>query len=488
MIKNVKIKKWCISCKNCENICPNIFKVQKWWTQVYSYSYKDNAKNILQAESMCPVNVISVEKDWNMSIDFKKAFLKEKKYLTKDTVELFFETKDFEYKPGQYVSINMKDKKWTFTRSYSIVKAWKNNFILCIKLLKEWRWWVFFNNISTWVTLDYLWAFWDFYLKNNSKSKTFISTGTGIAPMICMLEKLPENINKRIIFWVRYEEDLFYIEELKKYKNTNIVITVSRPSNNFEWNKWRVTNYLDNIDIDSDIYICGNQDMITSVISNLDSKNIDKKNIFYESFETQTEEKILMVNDIFLNWNIPFFKYIEYITILFAFFIPFIIIYYPSYTYTLWDISWWSLLFVMIIRPLADIFPKILAFRRLIELRKSFWILSSMVIVSALLIKAYSYWTDYINIYFSFNNFFSSYNYLYARIWEITWLILLITSNTFSQKTLWVWWKRVQRLSYLYFISGWLYIYQYWETKVILSFAIVSILWLLARYWLKIWK
>jgi NAD(P)H-flavin reductase len=33
-----------------------------------------------------------------------------KKYLTPDTLEIIVETKDFEFEPGQYVSLKMKDK------------------------------------------------------------------------------------------------------------------------------------------------------------------------------------------------------------------------------------------------------------------------------------------------------------------------------------------------------------------------------------------
>ena len=41
-----------------------------------------------------------------------------------------------------------------------------------------------------------------------------------------------------------------------------------------------------------------------------------------------------------------------------------------------------------------------------------------------------------------------------ARLSELTALILLVTSNDFSQKFLGKWWKRIQRTSYIYFITG----------------------------------
>jgi ferredoxin-NADP reductase len=37
-------------------------------------------------------------------------------------------------------------------------------------------------------------------LQNNQKPKVFIATGTGLAPMIAMLQNTPENIEKTLIF------------------------------------------------------------------------------------------------------------------------------------------------------------------------------------------------------------------------------------------------------------------------------------------------
>lgn len=48
--------------------------------------------------------------------------------------------------------------------------------------------------------------------------------------MIAMLEATPENVRKTVIFGVRHDADVFYAERLRKYPNTQTVITVSRPS------------------------------------------------------------------------------------------------------------------------------------------------------------------------------------------------------------------------------------------------------------------
>jgi len=59
---------------------------------------------------------------------------------------------------------------------------------------------------------------------------------------------------------------------------------------------------------------------------------------------------------------------------------------YSLYTW-FYIISWYAVVFVMIIRPLADIFSKQRYFRQLTMLRRAFGILSSIIIVTLLLDK-----------------------------------------------------------------------------------------------------
>ncbi len=65
MIKNVKVVPWCISCRTCENLCPSVFKVNPK-SKVITNDFEWKESEILQAELMCPVNVIKVEKEWDI--------------------------------------------------------------------------------------------------------------------------------------------------------------------------------------------------------------------------------------------------------------------------------------------------------------------------------------------------------------------------------------------------------------------------------------
>lgn len=134
-ITSVKVVPGCISCKNCENICPEIFKVDPT-SHVISDKFNQNAIKLLMAEKMCPVNVIKVEKEGSYTLDNPVATLISKKYLTPDTVELIFSCEDFIFIPGQYVSLQMSDIRGDFARSYSIASGNENSFTLTVKLLE----------------------------------------------------------------------------------------------------------------------------------------------------------------------------------------------------------------------------------------------------------------------------------------------------------------------------------------------------------------
>jgi len=145
----------------------------------------------------------------------------------------------------------------------------------------------------------------------------------------------------------------------------------------------------------------------------------------------------------------------------------------------LYIISWYAVVFVMAIRPLADLFPKYKFLRQLCLLRRCFWILSAMIIVTFLLDKWITNPAS-LQAFFSFQDW-SWKNPLIARLSELTAIVLLITSNNFSQRKLWKNWKRVQRVSYIYFITGWVLAMRYGdEYGVFVSMMGVMLLFVMA--------
>lgn len=142
-------------------------------------------------------------------------------------------------------------------------------------------------------------------------------------------------------------------------------------------------------------------------------------------------------------------------------------------------VIWYSVVFVMIIRPLSDLFPQYKILRQLCLLRRAFWILSAMFV--CVLLSDKWIWNPASFVAFFTPSDWNIWYPLMARLSELTAIILLLTSNNFAQKKLWKNWKSVQRVSYIYFITGWISALRYWDDYgIVVSMIIVLVLFFLA--------
>jgi NAD(P)H-flavin reductase len=228
----------------------------------------------------------------------------DKKNLTHNVYEMVFEwEKKLEMKPWQFITFLLD---WLWWRAYSILQIKWNKLILIIKkreLSEWWRWWSkLICELNIWETLKWVWPAWHFIVKENSENKLFIWTGTWLVPLYNMIisELGKNNWNKiHFIFWVREQEDIFYIEELEllkeKFNNFDFSIYISRVKDlhsfelkypNDQINSWYTTNYLTKKNIESfkEVYICWAPTMIESSVEKLKKLNFDEKNIFFEKY------------------------------------------------------------------------------------------------------------------------------------------------------------------------------------------------------------
>lgn len=207
--------------------------------------------------------------------------------------------------------------------------------------------------------------------------------------MMAMLRATPEETEKTVVFGVRYEDDLFYEKELASFKNTEVVIAVSRPSDAWKGKTGRVTEHLSEIPKDAEAYVCGNPEMVNSVRAALEKKRHDPSLVSSEEFVAQTaakepEDRRSIFRRIVIDGEVPGIESVQWLLIASAFAVPFVWKLLPEYKSFLWDVSWITVVALMCVRPLADIFPKISLFRALIPLRKGLGILSSAVVVTSL--------------------------------------------------------------------------------------------------------
>lgn len=216
--------------------------------------------------------------------------------------------------------------------------------------------------------------------------------------------------------------------------------------------------------------------MVKSVFEELEKIWYPKENIFSEWF-TPSWRNETVLKEIFINGNIPFIKEISWGIILLSFLLAWLFVYktwnstlfdsflwFPTFQWFIFNLSWIAVVFVMLIRPISDIFPKSNFLRKLKTFRKPLGILSAMLILINFSAK-YFYDPASFVTYFNSNRWrLNDFSTLISRVSEVTAVILLITSNTFSQKFLWKWWKAIQYLSYPYFITWWIAAWSYANT------------------------
>ena len=191
------------------------------------------------------------------------------------------------------------------------------------------------------------------------------------------------------------------------------------------------------------------------------------------------------VNKLIIQGQIPYFSRIKKLLLILSFTpIPlyfFTDIYFGEYG----DWGWKVLIAIMLIRPLADVLPRISLLHALVPLRKEFGIFSGLLIF----IHSYAFFANkdqniFIQL-FNANNWAPDKALTWGILGFITVFFLLATSNNLSIKILKRNWKNIQRLAYPLFFFSAIHIAlvnreNMW--KVIIPVTIIIILWLMAHF------
>ncbi len=185
-------------------------------------------------------------------------------YLTNDVIELKIDTKkDLDYTSGQFLNFAMKDSEGEFNRSYSIANKEWNIYTFLIKLTEFWRSGILLRTKKVWDKLNYNMISGKFVLKNTANPKVFIATWTGLAPIYSMISNTPENVSKKLYFWVATASDLFYLDNLRKFKNLEIKSCTSKEEVE-GCHFGRIDLSSDNFEANTEFYICGNPWVVTA--------------------------------------------------------------------------------------------------------------------------------------------------------------------------------------------------------------------------------
>ncbi len=209
---------------------------------------------------------------------------------------------EFNFKPGQYVQLKAplydgNDEE--VYRAYSIASSPtdKGYIDLIIGYVPEGIATTYVHhhlNVGDKVTING--PFGDFYYQDNDREMVMVAVGTGVAPILSLLNYMRTNDIKRkatFYFGAKTPKDLFMLDYFKELEDTlydfKFIPTLSRVSDEDNWQgeKGRVNNAIEKMVLDGEnkeAYLCGNEPMIDSVVQALTAKEIPAELIYYDKF------------------------------------------------------------------------------------------------------------------------------------------------------------------------------------------------------------
>jgi ferredoxin-NADP reductase len=220
----------------------------------------------------------------------------EKNKLNDVDLEIIFETREnVSFLPGQFISVNCGNGMY---RSYSISSSSmdKNKVGLIAAVGHEGVGSNYLKNISIGDITELVGPSGRFVLPEVLKENiVFIATGTGIAPVLSMIDYLMNTKYEgkvELYFGIRNTKELFKEDLLKTFKNTmkNFSYTLcfsqeENPNTTSPWKKGRVTEIFQIGDINNTQYfLCGNPYMVLDMAKVLTDKGVSEQDIYNEKF------------------------------------------------------------------------------------------------------------------------------------------------------------------------------------------------------------
>jgi len=199
------------------------------------------------------------------------------------------------YKPGQYISIKVADAR---INSYSIAaNEGENKFGLLIDTSPGGPGSKYFDNLKAGDKISFLGPFGTFTYQpdNDVKHILFLGTGSGCAPLRCMIDDLlkVEHVKTPITLYLglRYQTDIFWKDYFAKlsadYPNFKFILAISKPDADCQEKIGHITEFIGQDFPDASgmaAYLCGNMSMIGETTDMLISRGMAKEKIYTEKF------------------------------------------------------------------------------------------------------------------------------------------------------------------------------------------------------------
>lgn len=199
------------------------------------------------------------------------------------------------FRSGQYIALYIKDPSFEYQqiRQYSIACASNNqSYKICVKedgVVSKFL----HQSLAVNDSVQIAPPFGDFFLDEDSikDEVVLLSAGSGITPMMSMLENLSDKQSKlsvRFIYSTQSKDKFAYADKIKELGSKlgcfkeDIFLT---QENDEAFRSGRVNlSELDDFSPDAQFYLCGPVGFMQNMAAQLLAKNVDKQNIHYECF------------------------------------------------------------------------------------------------------------------------------------------------------------------------------------------------------------
>ncbi|WP_100642934.1 2Fe-2S iron-sulfur cluster-binding protein [Alteromonas facilis] len=150
--------------------------------------------------------------------------------------------------------------------------------------------------LGTYITIDGPKG--DFWLRENNAPLLFVAGGSGLAPILAMLEAAStKDRPTTLLFAAKTQSDLYALERLKSISQGwqapfTFIPVLSRESETSDWQgeRGRVTDVLHSINVDGcNAYLCGAPALVDEVETLLTAKGITRQCIFSDRFLTTAD-------------------------------------------------------------------------------------------------------------------------------------------------------------------------------------------------------
>ncbi|MCL4375109.1 FAD-binding oxidoreductase [Patescibacteria group bacterium] len=238
--------------------------------------------------------------------------LVERKALTNDVIRCRFQLTSpahLAFCAGQYVIMEVPQPDGALARRlYSIASAetTTDRFDLLVKLVPNGAGSVYLRGLAIGASVNFQGPAGQFYLRDSHRPKLFLATGTGIAPMLALLEKLrvtgfPTPV--KLLWGLATIKDVFYLAELKQLKQTDarfdFQIYLSRETSLAAVSEPDRPDFgLGHIDVglkslvmsgsvlgEHDYYLCGRREMVETMRQTLtDQYRVPPGQVYFEKY------------------------------------------------------------------------------------------------------------------------------------------------------------------------------------------------------------